>query len=395
MEKIDDKEINRVDNDSSARSASKRSFPYFKIAALILPAAVISYLALTIRYKLFFSNEKYYSNYFYYWRINYADKNMMSETYKNIQSNTYSTNDIHMRTYVEMAQGGEVPKDIKDQDERKKKEKELKREGLLNMKFVEHFPRGYMHYHTHTNKIGFSFNEKFLKFRKEIIEKAIKKDPYKDGGSKNNLFVMSDKDLKKTFRPSDVLKKHPEVRSFASALSELLNHLNEGDVYEDVGGKQRLTQRSNDLAKGVVESIKDDIDPGFQLKDEDIYNFVKRNGTISPTIFDTFFYSRSFYVFLLCTLDCDLEKIDIDNDTRPFSVARMYAKLATNMFQTKLDDSKKPHRGFLESKFGKSIDPVYDDKKMQDKMSKVQEHDEENADKLLKHFGKVVENSMA
>lgn len=301
-----------------------------------------------------------------------------------------------MKEYVEMAQGSEVPTNIKDLDERKKKEKELKREGLLNMKFVEHFPRGHMHYHTHTNKIEFSFNEKFLKFRKEVIEKAIKKDPYKDDGSKSNLFVMNDKELKNTFKPSEILKKHLEVQNFAYALSELLNHLNEGDVYEDGdGGKKRLTQKSIYLAKNVVESIEHDIKPGFQLKNEDIYSFIERNGTISPTIFDTFFYSRSFYVFLLCTLDCDLKGIDIDDNTRPFSVARMYAKLATNMFQTKLDDSQKPSRGFLESKFGKSVDPVYDDRKMQDKMSKVQEYDNDNIDSLLKHFRNVIDNSKA
>lgn len=401
MEKLGEREMNRAENDATARSSAKRSFPYFKIAGMVVFAAISSYLALTIWYKLFYSNEKYYANYFYYWRINYADKNMMSETYKNIPSNSYSSRDEDMHRYVEMAQGPVVPKNIKDKEKRKEEEDKAKLTGLLNMNFVEHFPRGHLHYHTHTyidkksEKFNFKFNEKYLVFRKDIIKNAIKKDPYKESDTKSNAFIMGDKELENTFNPSEILKKHPEVQKFAAALSSLLKHLHAGEVYVDEDGEKKLSKKSINLAKGVVESIEDDIDPDFNLKEKHIKGFIERNGTITPTIFDTFLYSRSFYVFLLCTLNCKMNKIDIRDKDRPISVARMYARLATNMFETKLNEDEKPNIGFMERKFGKAIDTEYNDKKMKEKMAKVKEEDEDNLEILLDYFSKVVEDSEA
>ncbi|KAL0265581.1 UNVERIFIED_CONTAM: hypothetical protein PYX00_011293 [Menopon gallinae] len=394
MEKHDEREMNRAENSATARSPSKRSFPYFKIAGMVLLAAVSSYLIPTIWYKLCYSNEKYYANYFYYWRINYADKNMMSETYKNIPSNTYSSKDTNMDRYVKMAQGPEVSKNIKDKSERMKEEEKAKRMGLLNMSFVEHFPRGYLHYHTHTyidkgsEKFNFKFNDKYLAFRKDIIQNAIKKDPYKESDSKRNAFIMRDKELEKTFNPAEILKKHGEVQKFAAALSSLLNHLHaREEVYVKEGGKKELSPKSISLAKDVVESIKDDIDPNFKLKKGHIEGFIERNGTVTPTIFDTFLYSRSFYVFLLCTLNCELDKINIRDENRPLSVARMYAELATNMFKTTLNDDK-PSIWFFERKFGKATDTEYNDKKMKEKLAEAKKKDGENLKTLLSYFSK-------
>lgn len=379
--KVDDERAENADTKNTPRRVNKWSFPYVKAIVIPLLSGIVLYFGLKLYYGLFVADPQYYANYFYNWRINHADPLMTTETYKDLPPNAYSKKRPEQRAmaeYVAMAQGTPVAKGKPSRE----------REGLLNMGFVEHLPRGNLHYHTHSNKVGFIYNEMYLRFRKSVILAIKSEDLYGGKVRKTNHFVIDEK-KRESFDVVEILKSHLYVANFIVSLESLLDYMyKHEDIHSNKTSHAEFLERSRSLVKAGA------CNKDFSVSDDRIQEFIKNNGTISVAPQESFFYSRGFYAFQLATLKVDLEGISAkEGPKRALTVARIYAKILTSAFEKPL--LKDPKVGFMKRKLGRDVTPDYTSKKMKAEMTEVMKNDQENTQRLLAEFKRVATASSA
>ncbi|KCZ74876.1 hypothetical protein H311_04154, partial [Anncaliia algerae PRA109] len=125
--------------------------------------------------------------------------------------------------------------------------------------------------------------------------------------------------------------------------------------------------------------------------DEEINKFFVNNGkVIKVRALQSLIYYNLYTIFYYVTLDVKLNEVPMDDKDRPYHIARMFAKIFSNVFSTPWD-GKAVDIPWIEKFLGKKITNEYSLKKIQEKYKKPLAEDENNIKKLisrLKKYGK-------
>lgn len=394
MDKVTSKKEDRKNREQLESQAGKRRFPYVKVIIALIALGGVGYPLLRYVFGVLRTHKDYYADYFYHWRINYADSPMITEVFREIRENAYSKQKHpDIKRYVEIAM---CVHDKKSPDWKK---------GLLNMKFTEHFPRGDLHYHTHTNGMGFKFNEYFLEFRKRVIEEIMGVEKAYDKPNETKHFVLPDNKRVNTFDVVKILNRDDvsnDIRDFVKTFSVLIHGLVKGNinVYDDKGEISNVFYGYVDTLVNIckrhvckVGDPKNDKVSNFKLDKKVVKDYIERNGKVTVSIYDTFMYSRGFYIFLLCTLGADLQGLDLDKKDdrkyRSYTIARLYAKIFTYCFPKGLGTKGKKKLNFLDRFFGKGIKQEYKKSIIAKKTETHRKYEDDNFRALVEKFHEV------
>lgn len=331
----------------------------FSVGKLILSCllvgliAIIAHFILKYMYSFVWLNEDTDARILYSWRTKHADKHMIGP-YEHVADKTWDTSNKELKDFLEFAQGSKK---------------------MLDDKGPEHFPRGSMQYYTHT----FEWNDSvFLPVRKHLMTMTTK------DASENKDVKVIYLDLP-NFKLSGLGNDHLEnVDNMHDAMSDLVSLLR---CLIDIKKEDKLLD-STDPEKNII------IDHTFNLWNKMEYKYTVRNGDkkktadltkahvlkfyknlarASTTVFESFMYSRMFFMFYFYTTSAFSDE---DNTDKRFENAtKMFTHIMSRAYKDPADAKK-------ESKFAAGFRKFYSPK-----MLDLPDFDNDEATRVVDEIG--------
>ncbi|KAH9411926.1 hypothetical protein HK407_02g03710 [Ordospora pajunii] len=317
----------------SVEGARKPATMYgmLRMAFIGIAVGVGIYYVLLFLFGVVFLDPEYYGSYMYAWRVNYADKPMTHGRYKLINELDYPSTEERQKFY-ELAQGRVEKADGVS--------KEVGEAYLIRFNRPEHYPRGFDHH----SSLNFSEYESFLKLREKFIceSENLKVD--------ESLTHAQLRDMMKT-------KKTVGGEMFFSdykgkSIDYMMNTLPESknDPWYEVGcalinavsgilslDADRRVKYMFDGTK-VGEGLRADIKAGMSALNEPaskesgeqldkvIDEFFVHNGRVCASPYETYAYSRMYYMFSFLTAGLEFSVPNFkesDKESNEFREARM------------------------------------------------------------------------
>jgi len=245
-------------------------------------------------------NEDTYGRFFYTWKSKHA-KNSLLKTWDVLKKNSWDTQNTELNDFVEKAQGKE-PKTVERQD------------TWLHDYFPEHFPRyPQLMYYTY----NFDWNKNtFLPLRKHMIKVSLEND-------KKNKEKLEEFDRKEMSPPSlfwDLqnfkLKDDAtidadlktRVNKTTKKLHALLSHIIKSGENDKILDDTKTSNRIIELTFELFQSMDYDhmeLEKGktkvSTLTKDNVLDFWKNLGRVSSTPYESFVYTRIFFLFYFHT----------------------------------------------------------------------------------------------
>ncbi|TBU08497.1 hypothetical protein CWI38_2255p0010 [Hamiltosporidium tvaerminnensis] len=345
----------------------------FKLVGIFVALLAIAFCAAKYYFAFVDIDEYCYADYFYTWRVKYADSALFEKVYRFVQKNSYyeKEDEGKVHKFVQYAQEGD---------------------RMLFDGYPEHSPRGdFKRYYT----LNFKGNEKYLKFRKSMVNadgNAITDSELLEGKKevgKKDIHYFDDKVTKE--KDVDIKKiltkdEHKEIFTFLKDnLFPFLQKCRKGDFKEKIGKKipDEIVQEVKKLAEAGVKLGGDDV----SITDDHVKKFIGGMGVIKLDAMECFIYSRIVYITLLSVADI-LGDLKVDSkltskqkDALPkykhlLNGSRSIARMLTGMYEHPLGSSQdtKDVNGFR--KFCR--------RRLGLKPATLVSEDEENMDLILK-----------
>lgn len=311
----------------------------FSVGKLILSCllvgliAIIAHFILKYLYSFVWLSEDTDAKIFYSWRTKYADKHMIGP-YEHVADKTWDTSNKELKDFLEFAQGSEK---------------------MLDDKGPEHFPRGSMQYYTHS----FEWNDSvFLPVRKHLMTMTTK------DASENKEMKVIYLDLP-NFKLSDLTNNDLEnVDNMHSAMNDLVSLL---ECLINIKKEDKLLDNT-DLEKNPIINHTFDLwnNMGYEytvrsgdkkkttdLAKSHVLKFYKHLARASTTVFESFMYSRMFFMFYFYTTAAFPDE---DNPEKRFEKAtKMFTHIMSRAYKDPADAKN-------ESKFAAAFRKFYSPK---------------------------------
>lgn len=263
---------------------SRGKHSYAKYTLISMLASVMLLLAFAKYYYCFMIfDERFYKSNFYSWRVKYADPLMYKDTWKFIPKNKYFSNDPNNKysQFIDRMQG----------------------QQLLFTGHPEHYPRQHKHYDSHCDH---PFNDDFLEFRNKICRLYDK--PLSESILTGKELLTDKKMLYWAGKEGNFVEEAysdapRRIKEFMNAFTIFLNKLHDGKY-----------KKTGLVANSCPEEIVDDFEKmskaaGLDLSREYLSELPNKFGLVKSKTIENFGYSRMFYLFYLCTLDCKIDTL--------------------------------------------------------------------------------------
>lgn len=292
------------------------------ICALGLFISFIAHFVLKYLYSFKFLNEDTDAPVFYTWRTKHADKHMVGP-YEKVADNAWDTSDKELAEFIDFAQGSK---------------------NMLNDKGPEHFPRGSINYYTHSFKWN---DDVFLPVRKYMVEETKRKNPSLYEKDDVRFLNLSDFQLSK-IPSSSKFEELDQMHKVKDRLVELLNllikikkedKLTDDTDYEKnpiIGCTFDLLQEMN--YEHTVWKGRKQINSTLTRKN--VFDFYKNLAKASTSVFESFIYSRLFYIFYFYTTSLKLGGDDAKPKERFFLTSTLFAKIFVRAYKDPEDVKK-------------------------------------------------------
>ncbi|KAM0671508.1 hypothetical protein OCOL_001627, partial [Ordospora colligata] len=322
----------------SGEGARKPTTMYgmLRMAFIGIAVGVGIYYVLLFLFGVAFLDPEYYGSYMYAWRVNYADKPMTHGRYKLINELDYPSTEERQKFY-ELAQGRVETIDGVS--------KEVGDAYLIRFNRPEHYPRGF----DHQSSLNFNEYGSFLKLREKFICES------------ENLKVdesLTNEQLKDMMKSKKTVGGEMFFSGYkGKSIDYMMNTLPESktDPWYEVGcalinavsgilslDADKRVKYMFDGAK-VGEGLRADIKAGLSalkeprsketgeiLSDEQIYKvideFFVHNGRVCASPYETYAYSRMYYMFNFLTAGLEFSVPNFkgsDKESNEFREARM------------------------------------------------------------------------
>ncbi|KRH92462.1 hypothetical protein M153_57350001210 [Pseudoloma neurophilia] len=312
---------------SETRPASKVST--LRIILSLLTAFAVGVLAFGV-FKLYFSffsfDEDVYAMVAYHWKSKFAYESL-KKPWPFMKKNTWDTKNKELDDFINKVQGPVKENNIITT---------LNDKELLLDFFPEHLPRT-PEYNLYT--VSFDWNEKvFYPFRKMIVNLSLKNDKknsetVEEFLNTNKSILAKEKNIKKKLPPQlywdlpkFILKDYDyskesfylELKPTIKALYELLKYLDTAPKDQKIlnntkEDNNKIIDLTFDLFKTM--DIKHREQDGDKVKISDLEKkhvllFWKNLGSASSTPFESFIYSRLFFIFHFHTTSIERHEVD-------------------------------------------------------------------------------------
>lgn len=322
---------------TETKNSSKLVSRLIKTALTGAVGALVVYYGLLFIFGVKYLDSDYYGSYFYAWRVENADKQMLG-MYKLVKRNEHPDTEDR-RVFSNMVQSESSP-------------------HYIQSNYAEHFPRGFAHQFS----LNFPTYKPFLEMRTKYIEGT-------DGLDTN----VSYKDMTKSAKD----RKDKDLRFFADNVGKISSIEAVQDMMFSDNNPWR--EASNILMKIVVNILGgapgykfDGQEVGDELSSDikemakvlgmgekvqaghiDVDAFFLHNGKVSATPFETLAYSRMYYLFYFLTSTIDFEGVkkpaDLSGDKqvqeyrekRMLYVAHLFARVVASVYPNKHTQGKK------------------------------------------------------
>lgn len=325
-------------------SGSKATFKTLKAGFMGLGAVIVVYYVLLFTFGVKYLDPEYYGSYFYAWRVNFADKLMTHGRYKLVKKNEHPDTEDRRRFYS-MAQedGGAY---------------------LIRFDWPEHFPRGFEHQFS----LNFPGYKEFLAMRERYIvategqeemlsvghEELVKEMKTRKEG--NALFFAdwrgkSVNEVIGALFPQRNASGNPWFE-VSKVLQKAVSNIMSGDEARRAGylfdGEDVGPELMADIKKALkaFDGLEEEGESPLssRIGDDEIRAFFVNNGRVSATPYETFAYSRVYYLFdfltagiefkceKLASLQGDEERNNEFREARMGYVANVFARVFASIY---------------------------------------------------------------
>lgn len=281
---------------------------------------MIAHFVVKYLYSFVFLNEDTDAKIFYSWRVKYADKHMIGP-FEHVEDKTWDTKDKKLAKFLEFAQGSE---------------------NMLDDKGPEHFPRGSVNYYTHT----FDWNDTvFLPVRKYLVNTTTEA---KEPGKETKVIFLDLPTLQLSTLKNDevdgVENMHEAMKHLVDLLNCLINISKEDKLLDKTKAEDNpIIEHTFALwnAMGYKYTLRDGKDKKtYDLKRSHVLKFYKHLARASTTIFESFMYSRMFFMFYFYTTSAPVFVNENDPAKRFEKATKLFTQIMARAYKDPADAKK-------------------------------------------------------